>query len=215
MTGNPGNEGPARRRYAERLPVPERREQLMDVAMRIITESGYSAVSVNSVARGANVTRPVVYDCFASSDDLLTALVERQDGRLLAAMWELVPTGLPADADLGELVVAVAERFLQSVHDSPDTWRLALLPDDGLPQPLRDKIGETRDGLEALVERLIDVRRQEGVLPETLDSAVLARMLLDVGETFASMVIAEPARHSPGRLAAALTAMSRLVRPVP
>ena len=49
-----------RRPYAPRLPPEERRTQLLDAALAIVAEQGVSAVSIEAIARRADVTRPVV-----------------------------------------------------------------------------------------------------------------------------------------------------------
>ena len=71
--------GRPRRRYAPRMPPEQRREQLIDAALSVILEQGYSGVSIEAVARTAGVTRPVVYDHFLNLGRLLHALVEREE----------------------------------------------------------------------------------------------------------------------------------------
>src|SRR5690242_13726806 len=53
-----------RRRYAPRMAPEQRREQLLDAALSVILEQGYSGVSIEAIARAAGVTRPVIYDHF-------------------------------------------------------------------------------------------------------------------------------------------------------
>ena len=55
-----------RRPYAPRMAPEQRREQVLDAALRVILELGYSGVSIEAIAREAGVTRPVIYDHFAN-----------------------------------------------------------------------------------------------------------------------------------------------------
>ncbi|RZI90634.1 MAG: TetR/AcrR family transcriptional regulator, partial [Microbacterium sp.] len=63
MTATPTT-GKARRPYAARVSVDVRRDQLMDAALTILVRDGYQAVSIESIAKEAGVTRPVVYGVF-------------------------------------------------------------------------------------------------------------------------------------------------------
>ena len=49
---------------ASRMSAEARREQLLDVTTDIASEHGFTAVSIESVARGAGITRPIIYQHF-------------------------------------------------------------------------------------------------------------------------------------------------------
>lgn len=59
-----------------RLPGPQRREQLLDVARHVFAERGFHETSMNEVAAEAGVTKPVLYQHFASKRDLFRAVLE-------------------------------------------------------------------------------------------------------------------------------------------
>jgi AcrR family transcriptional regulator len=80
-----------RRRYAPRMPPEQRREQLIDAALGVILEQGYSGVSMEAVAKAAGVTRPVVYDHFPNLARLLHALVEREERYALEQLEAIIP----------------------------------------------------------------------------------------------------------------------------
>src|SRR5262249_10059192 len=97
----------ARRQYAPRLPPEQRREQLLDAALGLIIEQGYSGISIEAVARAAGVTRPVVYDHFQNLGRLLYSLIEREERYSLQQLEDVVPAD-PGDADpVGLLAGAV------------------------------------------------------------------------------------------------------------
>ena len=65
-----------------RLPAPERRRQLLDVALTVFASRGYHATSMNDVAEAAGVTKPVLYQHFRSKRALYLELLEDVGGRL-------------------------------------------------------------------------------------------------------------------------------------
>src|SRR5437868_3304831 len=83
--------GKPRRPYAPRMPPAQRREHLVDAALKVILQHGYGRVSIEGVARAAGVTRPVVYDHFPNLARLLHALVEREERYSLEQLEAVVP----------------------------------------------------------------------------------------------------------------------------
>jgi AcrR family transcriptional regulator len=125
-----------------RLSAEERREQLLDVTKRIVLERGFHAVSIEAVAREAGITRPIVYGHFDDLPGLLDALVDREGRRALGQLEPVLP-----QPDLLEALRA----YLDAVRADPDTWRLVLMPQEGAPRILHERIAA---GREAIVARL-------------------------------------------------------------
>src|SRR5207302_8407967 len=69
-----------------RVPRAERREQLIDVALGLVGEEGFGALTMEAVARRAGVNRVVVYRSFANLQLLLVAMLRRGDARTRAAL---------------------------------------------------------------------------------------------------------------------------------
>lgn len=65
-----------------RLPAARRRRQLLEVALNVFAESGFHPTSMNDIAEAAGVTKPVLYQHFASKRDLYLELLEVVGGRL-------------------------------------------------------------------------------------------------------------------------------------
>ncbi len=72
----------------------QRREQLLDAALGVILEEGYSGVSIEATARAAGVTRPVIYDHFPNLGRLLYALIEREERYALEQLEQVFPEQL-------------------------------------------------------------------------------------------------------------------------
>lgn len=75
-----------------RLPAAERRRQLLDVALHAFAEHGFHGTSMNDVAEAAGVTKPVLYQHFASKKALYRELVDdlgtHLEGAIVAAVAE-------------------------------------------------------------------------------------------------------------------------------
>jgi AcrR family transcriptional regulator len=200
-----------RRAYAPRLPPEERREQLLDAALEVIAEEGYGGVSIEAVARGAGVSRPVVYDSFGNLGELLRALLEREEQRAFAALAELMPVPPPADADPEEMVVEGVAAFVQAVSENPRPWRLILLPVEGTPEAVREHVDRGRRTIGGWLEQLVawGIERRE---LEGFDVELAARALQALGEQMARDVLTEPERFTPERIERfARTLLSRLL----
>ena len=63
---------------AARLNGAERRESLIDTAARIVVDRGVEAVSMETVAEEARVSRALVYKHFANRGEMLTAVYRRE-----------------------------------------------------------------------------------------------------------------------------------------
>src|SRR5713226_2335312 len=93
----PSDAAPAetQRQRAAHLGPERRRPMILDAAFAVFLERGYEGASMEAIARQASVTKPVVYDSFASKEELFTALLAREEQRIL----EQITAALPERAD--------------------------------------------------------------------------------------------------------------------
>jgi AcrR family transcriptional regulator len=164
----------------------------------VILEHGYQGVSVEAVARAAGVTRPVVYDHFTNLTDLLQTLIGREERCSLKQLSRVV-TGDAADRDPVGMLAEGVRRFLESVTERPNTWRLILFPPAGTPATVRELAERNRatilERIEALVEKALD----RADLPGDLDAELTARAVRDLAEEAGRMVLTDPQRYTPER----------------
>ncbi|MEA2167001.1 MAG: hypothetical protein QOF76_301, partial [Solirubrobacteraceae bacterium] len=109
----------ARRPYSPRMPIDERREQVLDSALAVLARGDYRGASMDAIAREAGVTRPVVYRAFEDLPALLTALLDRQEARAL----EQLGTAMMAPGT----VIERLSGLIETVRADPGTWRAILL----------------------------------------------------------------------------------------
>lgn len=194
------------------MPAPQRREQLLDVTLGIIVERGWGALSIEAVAREAGITRPVVYGLFDDLPGLLNALFERETQRVLAQLAGVIPTN-PGERDPDDLLVESLHAFLGAVQEAPNTWRLVLLPVEGTPAVLRERVAGYRELVRSQLEQILawGAKRRGG--PDWLDVELFAGIVQAVGEYAATLVLTQPERFPAERvvrfIAAMLAAVSR------
>lgn len=202
--GRPRGDRP-KRRYSSRLPVEQRTEQLLDSALRLVAESGFGAVSMHAVARHSGVTRPVAYDCFAGRDDLLAALVNREQTRMRAVF-----AGAAAEAGGSrrrDRPTETLRTFLTAVRDAPDTWRLLYTPPATVPDEPLQQLRATRAELLALLRTEFTSYAEAHGLPPDLDADVAVHLLRAIVEMAGQRVLLDPDRYPPERMTAALGAV--------
>lgn len=81
-----------------RLPVAERREQLIDAAIRVASRDGIDAATVRAIAAEAGVSLGVVHYCFHDKDEILRAMahfITRQN--LSTGLQRMPPEGDASD----------------------------------------------------------------------------------------------------------------------
>ena len=66
----------------------ERREQVVEAAIREFAERGYEAASTAAIAERAGISQPYIYALFPSKRDLFMAAYDRVEGRIRATFRE-------------------------------------------------------------------------------------------------------------------------------
>jgi AcrR family transcriptional regulator len=71
---------------ARRLPADQRREQLLEVALRLFAGRGFAATTMDDIATAAGVTKPLLYQHFTSKRALYLELVDSVARDMLVAI---------------------------------------------------------------------------------------------------------------------------------
>lgn len=182
--------------------------------MQIVLEEGFGAVSIDRVAREASIARTVVYSQFGNLEGMLEALVDRAAERAVGQVSAVIPE-LPVSRDPDVLLVDAIRAFTTLVRDHPRLWRLVLFPVEGAPPIVRRKVAEGRAMVFALLEPLVEWGVAQRGGPDGLDTELLARGLLTMGEDAARIVLAEPDRFTPERIADFTGSLLRWLGPPP
>jgi AcrR family transcriptional regulator len=90
------------------MPAAERRELIVSTATDVFAARGYDGASIDEIARRAGVSAPVVYDHFASKQDLYERLLERTRDELLDVWRDHLFTDEPAAVRIPRAIEAWA-----------------------------------------------------------------------------------------------------------
>jgi AcrR family transcriptional regulator len=180
-----------------RLPAVERREQLLDVTKAMVAARGFHAVSIEAVAREAGITRPVVYGHFTDLPGLLEALVDQESERALGQLAAVLPRDLAA-GEPRQLLLGALRGYLEAVQAEPVTWRLVLMPPEGAPPVLRDRIAQGRAAV--VVQLAAAMSPGLGTGRKSPDPELTARTLSALADEAARLLLTDPETYSPERL---------------
>ena len=100
--------------------VARRRSQFLDAGLEVFGTTGYRTATVRQLCRQAELTDRYFYESFASLEDLLVAVYERQFDQL----QQVVLQALAEDAVLSDPMSAV-EAGLQALFDMASDPRVA------------------------------------------------------------------------------------------
>jgi AcrR family transcriptional regulator len=185
---------------AERLGPARRRPLVLDAALHVLVAQGSGHVSMDAIADAAGVTKPVLYACFPSKAELLQALLDREEQRMLAHMAAVIPPRPSEDPGAGLRTGFAA--FLTAVAAQPDSWRLILLAERGSNPEIRRRVARGRRlQVEALRRLVIEQYATRGVPAAELKAELVARAIVACGEAAACMMLDEPDRWPVDELA--------------
>jgi AcrR family transcriptional regulator len=186
---------------AEHLGPARRRPMVLDVALKIFVEQGSAGVSMDAIAEAAGVTKPVIYACFPGRAELLQALLDREEKRLLGHLTAALPEQPTLDDPEGGLRAGYTA-FLSAVLSAPDSWRLILLSERADDEHLRERILRGRAIQTERVARLVTAQyTTRGVPDAERKGELLARTIIAAGQSAAALMLEDPDRWEPQELA--------------
>ena len=188
---------PAKSAPSTRLSAPDRREQLLDATRAVVAARGFHGVSIEAVSREAGVTRPIVYGHFGDLPGLLEALVDREEARARAQLVEVLPGPL-VEGDPDETLLAALDAYLRAVEAAPDTWRLVLMPQEGAPQVLHDRIARGRAAV--IVQLVESIAPGMGQGRESPDPELTALTFSALSDEAARLLLTQPRRFPVERI---------------
>ncbi|MFD6891445.1 TetR/AcrR family transcriptional regulator [Streptomyces sp. NPDC059957] len=216
---SPSDRPRRRRPYAPRVPIAERREQLLDAALAVIVSDGYGRVSIDAIAKRAQVARSVVYGAFDDLDDLLLTLLDRQQERAFTRLLGSVPDARRT-RDPVDFACEAVHRMASMLRDDPDTWRLILLTPATTPPAVHARIEADRERFRRRVASWIAsapgvgeaAPADGGTAP---DPEVLAHALVACAEHFARLALTSAEAIDADRLAGQLRLLLGGIRSAP
>jgi AcrR family transcriptional regulator len=157
---------------APRMAAAERRQHLIETAIRLFTEGSYHGTTTAEIARTAGVSEPILYRHFASKRDLYLAALEH----VWAKTRESWQRALDETPDACAAIVSVRSPKLQLT----ELWVQALSEaseDPVLKRHLRKHMREVHDFVADLVRR----GQNEGAIAADRDADAEAWIMLAGG----------------------------------
>jgi AcrR family transcriptional regulator len=202
------SEAPPRRPRAAHLGPERRRPLILDRAFDLFLRHGYEGTSMEAIAAAAEVSKPVVYACFASKEELFEALLRREESRVLAA----IQASMPADADVDDpepLLVEALTAFLHAVAASPDAYRIIVVG-EGATTEIARRIQHGRglaiDAVASLAKGWL-TGQQISVDPDA-GARLLGTVIVGLAESGARAMLRDPETWTPESLGQLLGRMA-------
>jgi AcrR family transcriptional regulator len=105
-----------------RLTAEERRTGILDAALAVFSESGYHSASIDDIAREAGVSKALIYEHFASKQELYADLIAR-NARELTQRIGAALVGVEVESGSSRLAVGL-DAFFAFVEERRDAWRM-------------------------------------------------------------------------------------------
>jgi AcrR family transcriptional regulator len=164
---------------APRMPAAERRQHLIETAIRLFTEGSYRGTTTAEIARAAGVSEPILYRHFASKRDLYLAALEHVWGKARTT-WERALTESPDACSAVEAIskghvsvrsakLQLAELWVQALSEASE--------DAELRRYVRRHMREVHDFLAGLIRR----GQEQGAIRSERDANAEAWIMLAGG----------------------------------
>ncbi|AHH18692.1 TetR/AcrR family transcriptional regulator [Nocardia nova] len=177
------------------MSAEDRREQILDVTHAIVDTEGFHAATPNRIAEAAGVTRPVLYQQFGDLAGVFVALIDRESTRAATQFAQAVLEP-ETSADTDPFVRAFAGA-LHAIDTRPATWRLFLLPPEGAPPELHQRLAQSQDAVRQFLEH--ELLR---AFPDLPDPEYMARILHASGRELLQQRLVDPDNATNDRLIA-------------
>ena len=102
----------------------ERREQILDVALRLFGERGAGSVTTRQIAKAVGISQPSLYAHFASADAIADELCVRAFDALQARFAALAGE----DDDPWQRIALLGRAYIEFGLEHPDMYRIAFMP---------------------------------------------------------------------------------------
>lgn len=159
---------PSRRQQAE-----ERREQILDAAMRLFGQKGYQGTSIRDIAREVGITEGLIYHYFENKEQLLEACWRSRSWfPRLQALLERAP-GMPLSLVLHELL----SDFLTTLYANRDAVVMCAVEMQHHSE-LAAFYMERIEANQEMIARLVRSRQAEGEVHPDVDPVVVSTLLL-------------------------------------
>ena len=189
----PPVEDPQRGR--RKVPRAVRERQMLDVAGRVFAARGFHAASIDEIADGAGISKPMIYNYFGSKEGLYFAYIELAGKRLLdrmaAAATSVDESG---DIDPERRLRASAGAFFSHVDENREEWSVLFSELAARGAPFSREVAAVRRAITSRTAALFDiVLERAGIDPAHVGGTEpLAYAFVGAGESLANWWLDHP-----------------------
>ncbi len=161
------SERPAGRRERRRA---ETREKIVRHALRLFSERGVSATTIEDITDAADVGKGTFFNYFPSKEHILAHICQLQMGKIREFVAEAIRSQEPMDRVLGRLALIITEEF----ERSPALVQSVLVPtfsSESMRQRMADDFRKDR----LILAELMAARQKKGEIRDDFTPIELAR----------------------------------------
>jgi TetR/AcrR family transcriptional regulator, fatty acid metabolism regulator protein len=148
----------------------DKRQQLLDAAVRVFAREGFHTSRVGDIAEEAGVAHGLLYHYFRSKDEVLATIFRENWRLLLERFHEVADSPEPAEEQLR----GVAKILLRTWRNDPDLVRVMVREVARSPH-LQGQVEEIRHAF-ATIQRIVERGQERGELRSELDSRLVSWM---------------------------------------
>src|SRR3954452_25073806 len=182
---------------------PERRRPLMlDAALKEFVQHGYRGTSMEAIAEAAEVSKPVVYECYPSKEKLFRALLEREERKLVEEVAAALPTE-PSFEDVEGLLAEGLTALLTAAAATPLSWRVVFDAEHGGDRAVLKRVLRARALITEQLTQLVALfLSQAGTKDAERKAPVMAELLAGTGRTSVRLLLDSGGDWTPEELGA-------------
>ena len=154
--------------------MARRRQRILDEARRAISEEGYAALNLRSLAEAAGVTQPTLYNLIGNKEQIVFALLDEGLAAIEARLRQVT------DTDPVAMLEAVAVESTALFRSDETSYRAALLAADVVEDQERVwglRVGKFQRSL-ALARSAVQELEARGLLNGTIPVERIAEVML-------------------------------------
>jgi len=161
---------------------------MLDAAVRVFSQRGYHAASVDEIAETAGISKPMVYAYLGTKEELFRACLHREGVRLIEALASAGGGDLPPDEQFWRGLRA----FFTFVDSHRDGWIVLYRQARG-QEPFGGIIIELRARMVEIVTGMLSrVSASAGLKVGDDDVSTMAHALVGAAEALADWVVTHP-----------------------
>jgi len=165
---------------------------VLDAALRLVASDGATATTMEAIAAEAGVTKPVVYACYPSKRELMSALLRREERRLAEHMSSSLPSG-PAVGVVEETLATGLRAFLSAVESHPDSYRVIFISEHGPELVVQRSLERARLAQNQRIAELVrDGMEARGIDQAEAKAQVVASVVMGASEAAVRLLLSQP-----------------------